>query len=140
MEKDQPAMKRRKLEVGYRRVIQEVPQAEKRQGEDEEVYAIFRSRKLQKREEIEFEEYLKEKAETEPVKSEEERKEEWAKRVAEIEENMRREEEERNQRQEKARRLKQSYDLLRMCKEMMEKEGTNWAKSKERREYERRKS
>ena len=123
-------------------MIQEVNQAEKRQGAEEKLYEIFRNTKHQKREDKEFEECLnqkemEEKAEAEPEKSEDELKKEWEERVAEMEERMRREEEEREQRQKKARKIQQSYDLLRMCKEMMEKEGVHWAKSKERREYER---
>ena len=141
-EKDQPATKRRKLETGYKRVVQEEKQPGKRQGGEEEVYDIFKKTKYQKRDIQEFEEYLNDKereanTETEPDKSEEEMQKEWEALVAEIEERMRREEEEREQRQRKAMRLQQSYDLLRLCKHAMEKEGLNWEKSKERREYER---
>ena len=57
--------------------------------------------------------------------------------MVEIEERMKREEEEREQRQRKAKRLQQSYDILRLCREVMEKEGIHWEKSRERREYER---
>ena len=57
--------------------------------------------------------------------------------MVEIEERMKREEEEREQRQRKAKRLQQSYDILRLCREVMEKEGIHWEKSRERREHER---
>ena len=43
---------------------------------------------------------------------------------------------EREKRREKARRLKQSFELLRLCKETLENEGATWEKSKERRELE----
>ena len=39
---------------------------------------------------------------------------------------------------EKAKKLEKGWELLRMCKEMIKKDGVNWQISKERRENERR--
>ena len=45
----------------------------------------------------------------------------------------------RTERIKKAEQLKKSYELLRLCREVMANEGINWTKSKERRELEHRK-
>ena len=60
----------------------------------------------------------------------------WDERIREREEEMRREEEERQERIKKSKHLEQSWELLRLCKEIMSEEGHNWKISKERREKE----
>ena len=45
-------------------------------------------------------------------------------------------EEEREKRLEKARNLEKGWELLRICKEMIEKDGVKWNTSKERKEDE----
>ena len=48
------------------------------------------------------------------------------------------EEKERTTRKAKAEQLERSWDLLNLCREVMDKEGLSWKKSKERRDEERR--
>ena len=47
------------------------------------------------------------------------------------------EEMEREKRLEKAKKMEQSWHLLKLCRDMMSREGENWQISKERREEER---
>ena len=49
--------------------------------------------------------------------------EEWLERIREKQEILDKEEEERNKRIELSRKLKQGWELLRICKELMETEG-----------------
>ena len=56
----------------------------------------------------------------------------------ENEEKKRMEEERKAARLEKAEKLSKSWELLRICKKMLEENGHKWTKSKERREIERR--
>ena len=53
-------------------------------------------------------------------------------------ERIENEENERNMRIKESQRKERSYDLLRLCKSMIEEEGVKWKVSKERRDYERR--
>ena len=59
------------------------------------------------------------------------------KRIKEIQEEMEREELERKKRIEQSKRLQQGWELLRVCKDLMEMNGYKWKISKERREMER---
>ena len=138
---EQPAPKKRKLTVGYKRVIQKEQNAEKREGENDiderKTHWMFKRRK---KADQEFEEYLLEKEIEEKglttMKSEEQLQQEWEERLRHREEQMMTENAEREKRRKKARRLKQSFELLRLCKETLENEGATWEKSKERRELE----
>ena len=62
---------------------------------------------------------------------------EWDIRRKEIEENIRGEETEREERIEKARKLEKGWELMRLCKQLIEENGEKWKKSKERRDIER---
>ena len=139
---EQPAAKRRKTKEGYKRVIQEQNKQEKRPikggGEEDKLYDIFKRRRKQ-----EFQEYLEEKEEEEKAnqeaywKSDEELKIEWERKLQEREKTMSEEEELIEKRIQKAKRMHQSYELMRLCRKTLETEGITWAKSKERRELER---
>ena len=59
------------------------------------------------------------------------------KRIKEKQEILDKEEEERTNRIELSKKLKQGWELLRICKELMETEGYKWKISKERQELER---
>ena len=141
---DQPAAKRRKVKEGYKRVIQEQKKQEKRpiqesgEANKTEVYDIFKKRRKK-----EFQEYLEEKEEeikgnqVTYRKSEEELRKEWEEKLQEREKLMAEEDELREKRIHKAKRMQQSYELMRLCRKTLEMEGITWAKSKERREMER---
>ena len=123
-------------------MLQEDKRTEKRQfggGGEEKIYDIFK-----KRRKCEFENYLKEKEmeelgqETETLmKSEEELRKEWEEKLQRREERIAEEEEKRATQIEKAKKIKQSYELLNLCRKTLETEGITWKKSKERRELER---
>ena len=140
---EQPAEKRRKLsKEEYRRVLQEKKEAKKRDVEEEDndkYYRIFNDSKLNnlKRRKIELEEG---KRENEDEEEEEDKlnwtQEEWTRRLMRRQKRLEKEEEERQKRISKAKRMEQSWELLRLCHEMMEEEGYHWKKSKERREQE----
>ena len=127
-QKDQPAPKKRKLAEGYKRVLHKEQKAEKRgvekDTEDKKIHEIFNKRR--KKAEAEFEEYLQEKELEERGgeirKSEEQLKLEWEEKLRKREEQIKAEETERNRRKEKASKLKQSFELLRLCKETLEME------------------
>ena len=70
-------------------------------------------------------------------KSDEELAEEWNIRRKEIEENLLREEAEREERIERAGRMQKGWELMRLCRQMIEENGEKWKKSKERRDMER---
>ena len=58
--------------------------------------------------------------------------EEWLKRIDEKQKEL-----EEAEAQRARRKLQQGWELMRLCKEMMEMNGYNWRKSSERREFER---
>ena len=69
----------------------------------------------------EFESYIKEKELEEKghhteIKSEEQLKEEWEQKLKEREERIAEEEEQREKKIQKAKRMEQSYELLRLCR------------------------
>ena len=70
---------------------------------------------------------------------EEETKRYWKTMLEEREIKITREEQERERRIKKAEKLERSWLLLKLCREVMSKEGENWRISKERKEEERRK-
>ena len=142
-ENEQPAKKRRKLgNMTHKRVMNWTEQREKRkieeenQGKEQKTVEVTKMRKTEDLKELE--EKLPEGLEYEGgrKKTEEELLEEWNKRLKEREEQITKEETERKERLEKAKRLQKGWELMRICKEIIEENGEKWKKSKERREYE----
>ena len=133
----QPVKKRRKIgEEKHIRVEQEEKKSEKRK--DEEVgeaglFPIFKRKKIIADDEIEREEERPLWDDYEERKTDEELKLEWEERLRLREESIQKEEEERKRLITKAEKLRKSWELLRVCREMIETEGDKWQKSKERR-------
>ena len=134
---DQPAEKRRRLgENEYKRVIQNSNKQEKRKDEEVQVenkpktFQIFniKRRKMNETPEIE-------KAAQEVIEIEER---DWDRVIWLREEEMKKKAEARSRRIAEAKRKEKSYELLRLCKKIMELEGSHWKKSQERREVEKR--
>ena len=137
---NQPAQKKRRMgEDKYVRVLQQGHQQEKRKEDTEEVLPVT-ERDPKRRKNLQ-EEQEKEEDEKPPVQKgeqwEENTEERWKCYVERREREQREEEKEREERILKARMKSKSYELLRLCKEMLEKEGETWKISKERRETER---
>ena len=65
--------------------------------------------------------------------------EEWDRKLQKRQERLDEEEKERAGKIRKANRLEKGWELLNLCREIMEEEGYHWQKSKERREEERKK-
>ena len=65
--------------------------------------------------------------------------EEWDAKIKQREDEIMWEEKSRQERITKQKRLERSWDLLKLCKEMMREEGYNWKVSKEKGDEERRK-
>ena len=145
---EQPAGKKRKLNKHeYKRVLQEKKEAKKRDREEEnnmrgvreqKTYAVFENKRTKNNE-------IKEETQKEQEQEEETRwekawtQEEWDAKIKKREEEIELEEKTRQERMSKQRRLERSWDLLKLCREMMREEGYNWKISRERREEERRK-
>ena len=134
---DQPAEKMRRLgENEYKRVIQNSNKQEKRKDEEVQVenkpktFQIFniKRRKMNETPEIE-------KAAQEVIEIEER---DWDRAIWLREEEMKKKAEARSRRIAEAKRKEKSYELLRLCKKIMELEGSHWKKSQERRELEKR--
>ena len=70
-------------------------------------------------------------------KKDEELAEKWQKKLQEREERFERENTERERRLQKASRLKKVWQLIRLCRELIEENGEKWQKSSDRRETER---
>ena len=134
---DQPASKKRKTgEDTYKRVIVEDKDAEKRKNLD--TFPIFnKMRKIEKEEKDSETEQPENEIEKDTDSNDDEKS--WEERIREKEERMEQEEKNRNERIEKARRLNQSYQLLRLCRETLKENGESWEISKERRSEEREK-
>ena len=144
-ERQQPAGKKRKLnKYEYKRVLEEKKEAKKRERKEEveenpaeiKIHPIFR----QKRVKHSLNNNDQEEEGTEETESRWEEpwtQEAWDARLKEREEEIRREEDVRQERIKKSKRLEQSWELLRLCREIMAEEGHNWKISKERREKER---
>ena len=141
-EMEQPANKRRKIEnYTYKRVLKvEREEGEKRSIEiqaeaaKEEENATKKMRKVETGcerlpEGLEYEGGRK--------KTEKELLKEWNERIAEREEFLLREEKERCDRIEKAKRMQKGWELMRLCRNMIEENGETWKKSKARRDIER---
>ena len=142
-----PAEKRRKISnKNYKRVIK-INTEQKREHdkeEDERSAPEVEAKKYKKDLEIsppaptekqgEGKEKSGETSEKEVL--EKEAKEAWEERIRVREEMIIREEAERLERIEKAKRMSRSWELLRLCREIMAREGVNWKKSEERREKE----
>ena len=129
---EQPAEKKRKLGTNeYTRVLQNNMEQEKRKEEEEhKTFPIFNSKRRRKNEKPE---------ETKPApKNDLETVDErdWDREVWLKDEEKKRQAEARDKRIAEARKKEKSYELLRLCKQIMEKEGTHWKKSQERRELE----
>ena len=127
---NQPAMKKRKLTSDkYKRVHQDDRKAEKR-GEEERMenyFPIFK--KPKKNTQAEEEEMRKYEDEVKFNKKEEETDKKVEEEAAQIKE----------ERIKKAEKLRRGWDLFRICKKMIEEEGSKWKICKERREIERKK-
>ena len=141
-ENQQPAQKKRKTgTITYRRVINMDMEGEKRKNENDtetEKKTTNGSKRIRKLEVREME--LPEGLEYEGGrrKTDEELAEEWKERLREREIWMQEEETRRVERIEKARKLQRGWELMRMCKEMIEENGEKWKKTKERRDMEKR--
>ena len=156
--REQPAEKRRRLnKKEYMRVLQEKKEAKKRENESmdtngekeqeqEKTFPIFNkkeSSKTNKKRKVEKDESTenKEQAGEERIPIDKKwTQEEWTERIKRRQERMDMEEKERTAKIEKAKRMEKSWELLRLCKEMMKRDGYNWKISKERREQERAKN
>ena len=144
---EQPAGKKRKLnKVEYKRVLQEKKEAKKRERateeeqkkEQNEVHEIFKTKKRKQETDTTPRTDMQEEAE----ETRWERawtQEEWDQKLKTWEENIREEERIRSERIAKQKKLERSWDLLRLCKEVMREEGYNWKVAAERREEERQK-
>ena len=60
----------------------------------------------------------------------------WEKYLMDKEQSIKEEERRLKERKEKAKRLEKSFELLRLCTEVLKEEGEKWAVTKERRELE----
>ena len=109
-----------------------------RGGRGQKTYAVFENKRTKNNE-------IKEETQKEQEQEEETRwekawtQEEWDAKIKKREEEIELEEKTRQERMSKQRRLERSWDLLKLCREMMREEGYNWKISRERREEERRK-
>ena len=137
---DHPAEKRRRLgEKEYKRVIQHSNMQEKRKDEEVQVenkpktFQIFNIKRRKMNETPEIEKAAQELIEEENI---EER--DWDRAIWLREEEMKKKAEARSRRIAEAKRKEKSYELLRLCKKIMELEGSHWKKSQERRELEKR--
>ena len=146
LQTEQPAGKKRKLnKYEYKRVLEQKKEAKKRErmekAEEKETgtYEIFElsRRKKHKTENRDKEVEAVEVEETETRWEKAWTQEEWNKRIKEQQDQLDKEEEERNKRITLSKRLQQGWELLRVCKEIMETEGYKWKISKERQEMER---
>ena len=70
-------------------------------------------------------------------KTDDELAEEWNQRIRDREEKLLKEEAERSERLEKAKIMQKGWELMRLCKQLIEENEEKWKKSKERRELER---
>ena len=131
-----PAEKRRKMDAGnHKRVIQKIDNIEKREEHEEED-----EQPAKKRKEEEPAELVRKVPETETRWEDKETEEiRWKKMLKDRQIRMETEETERKERRAKAERLEKSWALLRLCRELMAKEGLNWKISRERRDDEKQK-
>ena len=139
----QPAKKRRKTGVvTFKRVINTETEREKRKemtGEEEKRQSqAGEGPKLRKIEIMEPE--LPEGLEYEGgrKKTEEELEEEWREKLRNREIQNQEDDHRREKQIEKAKKLQKGWELMRLCKEMIEENGEKWKKLKERRDWERR--
>ena len=149
--KNQPAHKKRKItEDEYKIVLQEPKQQEKRKEPPDETknkaernllptfFPIFRNNdNKKKRMEEEEEEEKKESSDTATESTGEIEEIDWNKKLEEKEKRLEEEEKRRKERIELEKRLDKSYELLKLCRETLTKEGETWKASKERRDLER---
>ena len=138
----QPAEKRRKLnKFEYKRVLEQKKEAWKRERQEEKMdkektYEIFTNVKRRKTEkETKNQQTGEEESKWEKAWTQEE----WLERIKEKQKELEKEEMDRLKRIEQSKRLQQGWELMRLCKEMMEVDGYKWKISKERRDMERNK-
>ena len=136
---EQPAGKKRKLnKFEYRRVLEKKKEARKRErlaekeAQNTKNYEIFENAK-RKKQELDIEHTNNDQLpETETRWEKAWTQEEWLKRIKERQEALDKEEEERTKRIELSKKLQKGWEMIRICKELMETEGYKWKISKER--------
>ena len=140
---EQPAQKKRRLsKEEYKRVLIEKKEAKKREraeaGEDtaktenNKYYQIFNTTKKKKIEKNE--DKMTDREEEEVPLDKKWTKEEWDEKLRRRQARIDKEEIERLEKIEKAKRMEKGWDLIKLCKKMMQEEGFNWKISQERRE------
>ena len=133
----QPAQKRRRTTTQTKKYIR-VMQQENTGGKRKENTQVENMETNKRTKHVENTDKLENKEHTPPPKMkgknwEEDTEERWKKYLMERELEIEEEERTTRERKEKAAKLEKGWELFKLCKEMLEKEGNKWEMSKERR-------